>query len=466
MKTGILKSYIAGIKDDAHGEKYLTILRYFLPECITTILLYSVPMLMNAYFIGSLKSTPAYAALGVTSALSHFLTKVSDGFSVGTVIMVGKANGLGNKEDVGRTMRNAFWTTAALGSVIALAIYLYAESICRWFGSPEEVVDLSLPYLRLYAISVFFLFIFQAFMGFLRGIKNTRIPMLIYCFGAVVSVLVSWLLIGGNWGFPALGFYGSAIAMVLQHVAMFLAALIYLMLHTEYRAYKINLFKCMWSLSYVRQLFMLSWPVVIDKATLAAAYIWLVKMFAPMGTGGVATYNIIKDMERFALAPAVAFATIITFLVSNNMGARDWVGIKSNIKKTVFLATFFVFCVLLIFSVFAESIIRIFDKKGDFTALASAAFPLLSVLVFFDLLQIILSSALRGAGNVKTVMITRLVVIGAFFVPVSYWLSGMPIENDLLKFMLIFGSFYIGNGLMNVVYINRFRSDAWKPTGE
>jgi Na+-driven multidrug efflux pump len=180
----------------------------------------------------------------------------------------------------------------------------------------------------------------------------------------------------------------------------------------------------------------------------------------------VATFNVIKDMERFALAPAVAFATIVTFLVSNNLGAHDWVGIKSNIKKTVFLASFFVFCVLLIFSVFAESIIGIFDKKGDFTGLASAAFPLLSALVFFDLLQIILASALRGAGNVKTVMLTRLIVIGAFFVPISYWLSGMPIENDLLKFMLIFGSFYIGNGLMSVVYIKRFRSDAWKPTGE
>jgi Na+-driven multidrug efflux pump len=247
---------------------------------------------------------------------------------------------------------------------------------------------------------------------------------------------------------------------------MFLAAVIYFMMNKEYRAYKINLFQCLWSLSHVRQLFMLSWPVIIDKATIAAAYIWLVKMFGPMGTGMVATFNVIKDMERFALAPAVAFATIVTFLVSNNMGARDWVGIKSNIKKTVFLASFFVFCVLLTFSVFAESIIRVFDKKGDFTGLASAAFPLLSVLVFFDLLQIILSSALRGAGNVKTVMITRLVIIGGFFVPISYWLSGMTIENDLLKFMLIFGSFYIGNGLMNVVYINRFRSDAWKPTGE
>jgi len=466
MKTGILKSYIAGIKDDAHGEKYLTILRYFLPECITTILLYSLPMLMNTYFVGSLGSTPASAALTVTAALSHFLTKVADGFSVGTVIMVGKANGLNNMEDVGRTMRNAFWTTAVLGLIVSISIYAFADAICCWFDSPVEVIALSTPYIRLYAISIFFLFIFQAFMGFLRGIKNTRTPMLIYSFGAIVSVFVSWLLIGGNLGFPALGLYGSAIAMVFQNIAMFLAALLYLIFNKSYRVYRMRLFNCIWSFSYVQQLFVLSLPVVIDKATLAAAYMWLVKMFGPMGPGAVATFNVIKEMERFALAPAVAFATVVTFLVSNNMGARDWVGIKSNIKKTVFLATFFVLCVLLIFSLFAESIIGIFDKKGDFTGLASAAFPLLSALVFFDLLQIILSSALRGAGNVKTVMITRLVIIGLFFVPVSYWLSGMPIENDLLKFMLIFGSFYIGNGLMNVVYINRFRSDAWKPTGE
>lgn len=466
MKTGIVKSYIAGIKDDAHGERYLTILRYFLPECITTILLYSVPVLMNAYFISSLKSTPAYAALGVTGALSHFLTKVADGFSVATVIMVGKANGFGAMEDVGRIMRNAFWTTLSLGLVIALAIYGFASAICSWFGAPDEVVALSVPYLRLYALSVLFLFVFQAFMGFLRGIKNTRVPMYIYSFGACVSVLTSWLLIGGNWGFPALGFYGSAVAMVLQYIAMLLAALFYLLFNKAYRVYRMNLFNCIWSVSYVWQLCMLSWPVIIDKATIAAAYIWLVKMYGPMGTGAVATFNVIKDMERFALAPAVAFATVITFLVSNSMGARDWIGIKSNIKKTVFLASFFVLCVLLVFSAFAEQIVGLFDKRGDFTGLASAAFPLLSALVFFDLLQIILSSALRGAGNVKTVMITRLAVIGLFFVPISQWFSGMSIENDLLKFMLIFGSFYVGNGLMNVVYIKRFRSEAWKPTGE
>lgn len=463
MKNGLVKSFVMGIRDDAHGEKYGTILRYFYPECITTILLYSLPMVLNAYFVGCLKSTPAFAALGVTSALSHFLTKFADAFSVGTVVMVGKANGLGNLEDVGRTMRNAFWTTCTLGFVIALVLYSSAENICRWFGVPQEVVVLGVPFLRMYAVSVFLLFMFQALMGFLRGIKNTRVPMIIYIIGAIASVLSSWLLIYGYCGLPELGFYGVAVATLIQHVVMLAAALGYLVMNTAYRQYHINLFNCIWSLNYVKRFLSLSWPVMIDKLTMAAAYVWLVKLFGPMGLGIVATYNVIKEMERFSLAPAVAFASIITFLVSNNMGARDWIGIKSNIKKTIFLASFFVFCVLLTFSIWAEQVVGLFDKKGDFTAIAAAAFPLLSILVFFDLLQLVLSGALRGAGDVKTVMYTRLVVIGAFFVPVSYWASQLSVANGLLKFMLIYGSFYFGSALMSIVFVNRFRSEAWRP---
>lgn len=66
------------------------------------------------------------------------------------------------------------------------------------------------------------------------------------------------------------------------------------------------------------------------------------------------------------------------------MGARDWIGIKSNVKKTVFLASFFV-CVLLIFSLFAEQIVGLFDKKGDFTGLAAATFSAFKCVGLFRL---------------------------------------------------------------------------------
>jgi Na+-driven multidrug efflux pump len=118
--------------------------------------------------------------------------------------------------------------------------------------------------------------------------------------------------------------------------------------------------------------------------------------------------------------------------------------------------------ILAVFSLMPEWIISIFDKKGEFVSMAVRAFPILSMLAFFDLIQVILSGALRGAANTKTVMLVRLIVCGGIFVPVSYALTLLPIEDHVLKFIIIYGSFYICNGIMSVVYINRFRSDEWK----
>ena len=105
---------------------------------------------------------------------------------------------------------------------------------------------------------------------------------------------------------------------------------------------------------------------------------------------------------------------------------------------------------------YPAEIVHIIDRKKEFGGLAQAVFPALSVLIFFDLLQLILSGALRGASDVQTVMLTRLCVICFYFVPVSYALSRLSIPSDELKFFLIYGSFFIGNALMSIVYIKKF----------
>lgn len=230
----------------------------------------------------------------------------------------------------------------------------------------------------------------------------------------------------------------------------------------KYRMYGIKLIYAVTEPSYRMHLLHVSWPVLIDKSTMALAYIWLCKMLATMGKVGVATFSVVKDMERFALLPAIAFAQVVTFLVSNDFGRQNWRGIKSNIKKIVFIASVVVFATLILFSLNTKFIIHIFDKKDKFTDLAAFVFPILSVLVFFDLLQLILAGALRGSGNVRTVMLTRLAVCLCFFIPASYMVSGLDIQSVELKFILIYGLFYIGNALMCISYIKRFRGTAWR----
>ena len=109
-----------------------------------------------------------------------------------------------------------------------------------------------------------------------------------------------------------------------------------------------------------------------------------------------------------------------------------------------------------------EYFIGFFDLKGKFTAFSARILPIVSVLVFFDLLQLILSGALRGAANVRTVMQVRLAVCLFYFIPVSWLITKLPIESTMLRFLLVYSSFYLGSGLMSIIYIIRFRGERWK----
>src|SRR5438445_3311239 len=118
-KKGLLSSYMAGIIDNSEGEEYGTIVRFLVPELIFAFLLYSLPSLIDSFFISALKSTTTYATLGVTNNFLHFMVKIAEAFGVGTVILSGQFNGRADYKEVGRGLRDAFWVTSIMGSFIA-----------------------------------------------------------------------------------------------------------------------------------------------------------------------------------------------------------------------------------------------------------------------------------------------------------------------------------------------------------
>jgi len=462
MRKGLIKSYWTGVTDFRNGEKYGKILRYFFPEFITALVLYSLLYLLDAAFVAHLKSTSMYATLGITNTMLHFIVKFAEGISVGTIVLCGRFNGAGKQKDVGESLTNSFWITVLSGLAISSLLYFGAYWIYYFYRVPADMIELGVPFLRLRALGIFFMFIYFSFIGFMRGIKNTKTPMKIFSIGAIFFIFFDYVLIFGEFGFPKMGLQGSATASVIQYGVMLLLAGWTVFTRQKYKKYGIQLFAIFRSLSKVTTLLKLSWPVMLDKSTMALAYIWLGAMIAPMGKYALASFAVVKDLERFAFLPAVAFAQIITLLVSNDFGRQNWTGIKTNIKKIIFMASIMVFSILLIISIWPCYFVRFFDKKGDFTALSAQVIPILSVLVFFDLLQLILSGAMRGSANVKMVMVTRLLVCLGYFAPVSYILSQIDFGSQALKFILIYGSFYVGSAIMSLIYIRCFRSSEWQ----
>ena len=462
MVRDFVERHIGDMRLGVSGEKYGTLMRYFLPEFITNFLLYAMPFWLDAAFIGSLSSTEDYATLGISNSFLHLIIKIGEALSVGTLVLSGQFNGKCSFEDAGRTLRDAFWVTTFLGLLFGGILFFGAHSIYVWYGVSPEIAQLGVPFLRLRAVGVLCMFIYLALVGFLRGIKNARTPMKIFIFGSSLFVFFDYVLIFGHWGFPAMGLRGSALATVIQYSTMMVIALGYVLCNKKVLKYSINLFSGLKDISYVKHLLGITWPVLLDKAIMAGAYVWLGKMIATMGTCGIAAFCAVKDMERFAFLPAIAFAQVITFLVSNDVGIKNWGGIKTNIKKVLLLASVMVIIIMGTFIYYSTFILSFLDKKDEFSGIVKQVFPLLSIFILFDLLQLILSGALRGAGNVRIVMIVRFATCFGYFVPVSYALSRWPFENEALKLFLLYGSFLFGNALMSIWYIRRFRSESWK----
>ena len=455
-------SYLGGIRDRDHGEGYSKIFHYFIPEFITAVILYSVPLLIDASWVAHLKSTSAYATLGITNTLLHSIIKIAEGISIGTIVMAGQFNGIGNYKRAGVALVNSFWTTVLTGAFVASLLYFGAYYIFVWYRLPEQMIILGIPFLRVRAIGIFFTFVYFGLIGFLRGIKNTQTPMHIFMVGCALFLFFDYALIFGKFGFPELGLMGSAIASVIEYGSMCVAALAYLFFSSSVKRYEISLFSSFASYQRIKELFLLSFPVMLDKAALACSYVWLGYCLAPMGTNVLASFSVIKDIERFALLPAIAFAQVITFLVSNDYGKKDWEGIKSTTKKIIFMASISVFIILFLCSLSTKYIIQMFDLKGEFTEFAAKAFPVISILAFFDVLQLILAGALRGAADVRVVMWTRLILCAGFFAPIAFGFSRLNTQSVVMKFVLVYSSLYICNAIMSMVYIWRLRRESWK----
>lgn len=442
---------------------------YFFPELVTAALLYIGLEIIDFRFIACTDVALCNAAQVHSNLLFHLITKIAEGFSVGMVVMCGQYNGAHEYHRTGKTVSDAFWTTALTGGLIALAIYLSAHSIYAFYGVPQEIADLGIPYSKIRAVGVFFSFIFFALIGFLRGIKNTKTPMFLFLLGGAVFLFFDYALIFGKWGFPALGLRGSALATVIQYAVMLTGALIYVLKQPAHHKYGISLFSAIkWS--NVRDLIHMSWPVMIDKASIAICPIWLAKMLAytasstSVATGRILfdSYAVLRTMERVGILPALAFAQVITFLVSNDYKIHNFKAIRTNIRTVLVISALLVGFFTFMFCLTPTFFLTILGKGKAFNDFIAYTLPYIAILMFFDVLQLILSASLRGAGDVQAVMWARMVVTALFFVPLAYLTSLLPVDNLLLKFILLYGSVHLSYAMMALIYIIRLKSGAWK----
>lgn len=446
------------------GESYRTILRYWFPELVTSTLIFTLPVLLDLYLISLLDSRSTLGALGNANDILFLITKLSEGIAVAAITVIGTYNGSKEYDKAGAALGDVFWTTIILGLIPCLILLAFPTQILLFLNTPQPMASIGAPYLQLRAFGVFLSFLYLAFFGFMRGVKNTKTPMLIYIIGTLLFIIVDLLLIHGSCGLPACGLIGSGIATIAQYGLMVILCIIHLMRTPEYKQYFRVAFFRMFNPQGAWKIVNLSWPIMIDKAALAYAFVYLRSLINPLGKNAIVSFTLIKQLEQVAILPGIAFATVLTFLVSNSLGAHDLASARSNIRKILTLTGLFVLVLVAAMCINPGFFLSLFDVRNKFAPFAIAVFPAISLFALLDFMQIIYASALRGAGDVMSVMIIRVLCCTMFFYPVSILFSWIQLADPHHQFILIYSSIYLTTGLMGLLFYLRLRGKKWHQT--
>lgn len=193
------------------------ILRLAVPAFLTLI---AEPMflLADSAIVGHL-GTPELAGLGVASAALTSVVGLFVFLAYGTTAVVSRRSGAGSPREALTAGLDGVWLAVVLGLSVMAIVATWAPALNSLFGASPTALGHATTYLRISAFGLPSMFATLALTGVLRGLQDTRTPLVVsvQCFTA--NIIMNWVFV---YGF-GLGIAGSAIGTVIAQTAMALA---------------------------------------------------------------------------------------------------------------------------------------------------------------------------------------------------------------------------------------------------
>jgi len=185
-------------------------------------------LLADSAIIGHL-GTAQLAGLGVASATLITAANIFVFLAYGTTSIVARQIGAGSERGALEAGIDGTWLAIALGAVTTVVVALAAEPLCRLFGASDDAIGYAATYLRVAAFGIPAMLVALAAMGVLRGLQDTRTPLVASVTGFSANVVLNLLFVYGfGWGIA-----GSAWGTVIAQTGMATALVVVMVAHAR-----------------------------------------------------------------------------------------------------------------------------------------------------------------------------------------------------------------------------------------
>ncbi len=341
-------------------------------------------------------------------------------FGVGVLMaldpVIAQAVGAGDRPAIARGLQRAMTLAIALAVVGGVAM-APGEPIMGALRQPDDVVPLAAGYARAAIPGVFPFLAFTVLRQTLQAMSITR-PIVVAVLAAnVVNVVLNWVLVFGNLGFPALGAVGTGWATSGSRwfMALGLLALAYPALRQYLMPFRRDVLRPRPILRMLR----LGAPIGFQYQLEFGAFAIIALLMGYLGTVEMAGHQVAINLASLTFMVPLGISAAAAVRVGQAVGRTAASEARAAAASALVLGASFMSAMALTFLLLPGPLAGVYTDETAVLALAATLIPIAGVFQVFDGLQVVSGGILRGIGDTRSPLVFNIL---------GFWLVGLPVS--------------------------------------
>lgn len=417
--------------------------------------------LVDTVMIGSLGQT-SIAAVGLANKVFFVFTLLLFGIVSGSSILTAQYFG---KRDI-KNIRKVLGMSLTIGLIGAM-IFVVPSLICpklvmSIFTPSENTIEIGAGYLAIAAISYPLTAITNVYVALLRGVNQVKAPVLITIISIIIKVILNYILIFGNFGMPALGVKGEAIATIIARSVECMSILLVVYCEKGPAAAKIKEL-ISFNKKFLKMYFSTVSPVILNEFMWGLGVTIYSLVYGRMGDGAVAAITITQTVEQIITVIFQGLSASTAVILGNELGADKLREAETHSKYFIVIQFICALIMAGICFVIRNPLITLFNVSNEVGVDISKCLIVFILYLPFKVFNWVnIVGILRSGGDTKAALlldITGVWMVGipfAFFgglilkVPIYFVYALVTIE-EVYKFILGFRRYKQKKWLRNLV---------------
>lgn len=370
------------------------------------------------------------AYLGAAMPTHMTVLVICIGLMMGVSVLSAQADGAGRTSDCGRIWRLGMIVGGLLGAAFAV-VMLWGQSLLHLFGLSPDLAAGGGRVLRMWAIGLPPMVMFVATSAFLESIGRPAPGMHVTLLANLLHLPLCWILVYGEFGMPAMGAEGAALALSATRWGM-LAAIVGLVARLPRREHYGVYAPLGDYLPTVKKLFRIGGPLAIATGLEATAFATTQTFAAWLGPEPVAVFQDALNLNALVFMLAIGLATATSVRVANAVGRDDQAGIKAAGWVGTGLVLAVTGVVGIAIALAPEPIAALYTSNEDVRALLIPVLLIVAWVSIVDGVQAVLMGATRGTADTVVPTALQAISFWGIMVPLNYTLGighGLGVEG-------------------------------------